>query len=320
MYDFYINDILVNDILEFSYSENLEDVASSFSFTALHDYGITTQNKLNSLKVCEKGKKTPFYFGYITDCEHTAKIDEWQYTGFDVGFYLNKNEVIIQFKNSNISDAIKQLCREYQINPNIVPIFKNSVSKIYKDEVFADILKELLQLEASKGGLKDVYIDCKNGGLEIKEYKLEQNLSTMIANNILLDTNKTLNNISVKNSMQELKNRVIYTNNDEKSVKRVSKTSDTSVKIYGLLTQIETVDTKKSNNLAKLANDKLWELNRETSTITLSMLCDYRVQKGKIIYLDIPKYNLNGTYLIKSVSHTINDHKDYSTISINKRN
>lgn len=317
MYDFYINDILVNDILEFSYSENLEDVASSFSFTALHDYGITTQDKLNNIKVCEKGKKAPFYFGYITDCEHTAKIDEWQYTGFDVGFYLNKNEVIIQFKNENIASAIKRLCRENQIDtvPEL-PTFKSLVSKICKQQTIADIVKELLDLEISKNGLNDVYVDCKNGLLDLKQYKLEQNLSTMIANNILLDSNKTLTDITVKNSIQELKNRVLVTDNSEQNIQSIPANDPKSQKKYGLLTHVEKVDTKKTNNLKKIAQDKLNELNKETQTISISMLCDYRVQKGKTIYLDVPKYNLKGTYLIKSINHVINDHKDYATMEI----
>lgn len=281
MYDFYINDILVNDILEFSYSENLEDVASSFSFTALHDYGITTQDKLNNIKVCEKGKKTPFYFGYITDCEHTAKIDEWQYTGFDVGFYLNKNEVIIQFSNTSIINAIERLCRENLIPAGDIVKFKNSVSKIFKENTISDVLKYLIDLESKKDGIKDVYIDCKNGLLDLKQYKLEQNLSTMIANNILLDSNKTLNNISVKNSIQELKNRVLVTDNSEQSIKSIPADDPKSQSKYGLLTHVEKVDTKKTNNLQKIADEKLAELNKETQTISISMLCDYRVQRVK---------------------------------------
>jgi len=318
MYDFYISDVKVNDLADLTYDENLDDVASSFSFSALHDYGITTNDKLNSFKICEKGKKNAFYCGYITTCEHTSDKNKWNYSGYDVGFYLNKNEVLIQFSNVNIGDAIEKLCSEYQISLKNKPEFKNKVSKIYKDALFSDILKELLQLESDKTGRKNLYIDCKSGNLNIKEYSIEQNLSAKITENFLVNSHETISNISVKNSIEELKNRVIYTDNNEKSTKKMIATDNDSVKCYGLLTQVESIDTSKNNNLQSLAKKKLKELNQVNSEMSLSLLCDYRVAKGKIIDLDVKEYGLNGLYVIISCRHAITSNKDVANISIKK--
>ena len=46
------------------------------------------------------------------------------------------------------------------------------------------------------------------------------------------------------------------------------------------------------------------------------MLGDYRISKGKLIYFDIPRYNLKGTYLITQCKHTITNTKDYVSVSI----
>ena len=49
------------------------------------------------------------------------------------------------------------------------------------------------------------------------------------------------------------------------------------------------------------------------------MLGDYRISKGKILDMNVPEYALNGTYLIKSASHTIDKTKEKIKVSIEKR-
>ena len=322
IYDFYINNKQINDILTINYNESLDDVASSFNFNSLSDFGITSnennKTSLNSFKICEKGKKQPFYFGHITDCEHTTDKYIYNYSGFDVGFYLNKNEIVKQFRKANIGEAIKSMCRDYQIDINLTAKFKNSVSKIYKDEVFSDVLKELIELEKLQGGLKNLYIDCKSGKLNILEYKLEENLSAIISNGILIDSHKTINNINIKHSIQELKNKIIIVDNNEQSIKTISKQNDNSISTYGLLASVESVDTKKTNNLNLLAQKKLEESNRQQEDISLTLLGDYRLGKGKIINLKVEEYKLEGLYLIKSANHKIDKDKDEIDITIKK--
>ena len=323
-YRFTLNNVDITlDILNFSYSESLDDVASSFYFESLRNFNITSTNNagnqvVNILRVFDITTNVLVYLGVITDCEHTTDVNKYSYSGFDVGFYLNKNEVLIQFKNANITDAITLLSRENQINLGNVPRFKTTISKIYKDIVFADILKELLELEKTKGGLRNLYIDCKMGNLRINRYQIEQNLTALIGNGFLINSNNTYSAISVKHSIQELKNRVIYSDNNEKSIKKVLKDSPQSIYTYGLLTAIETVDTNKQNNLTKLANDKLKELNKIKEEINLSLISDYRVSKGKLIDFTINEYGLNGVYLITSAEHIIDSKKETVNVSIER--
>ena len=62
---------------------------------------------------------------------------------------------------------------------------------------------------------------------------------------------------------------------------------------------------------------KLNELNKATTTMSLSMLADYRVAKGKLIELDVKEYGLKGLYLITQCKHTIKN-KDLASITIEK--
>lgn len=323
-YKFILNDKDITDkLLNVSYSENLDDVASSFSFSCLADYDITSLNsagkeRINTLKMYAQNQTSPFYVGVVTDYEHTTDVNVFNYSGFDVGFYLNKNEVIKQFKNANIGKAIDSLCSEYNISVSR-PEFKATVSKIYKDVIFADILKEFLELEKVKSGNDDLYIDCKNGKLNISQYSVEQNLTALIGNGFMVASDRTYNNCSVKKSVKDLKNRIIYSDNNEKSVKRVSVSNGDSVSTYGLLTAIETVDTNKNNNLKSLANAKLNELNKVKTEISKSLIADYRVSKGKLIDFTNTDYGLNGIYLVKTADHEITATAETVKVSIEKR-
>lgn len=321
-YKFLLNNTdITNGILNFSYTENLEDVATSFNFSSLEDFDITSnvngKDVLNQISIIDKDTNTTCYIGYIFDVEHTVDKRKYNYSGFDVGVYLNKNEVIKQFKNANIGDAIEALCGEYQVNWASKPTFKANVSKIYKDVVFADILKEFLELEKTKGGNDNLYIDCKQGKLNILEYQLEPNLSSLIANHIQVNSHDSIADVRTTKSILELKNRVIYSNDDAKSVFQVKEENTNSIAKYGLLTTVETIDTNKNNNLKQLAKTKLNELDKITETYSIGkMLGDYRVGKGKLIRLTVQEYGLIGYYLIKSTSHNIDNKKEIINLGL----
>ena len=197
-----------------------------------------------------------------------------------------------------------------------IPAFQNKIAKIYKDTAFADILKELLQLEADRGGKRNIYIDCKNGSLNILNYQREPYLSALIANSISVSSHDTINNVKVSKSIQEMKNRVVYTDNNEKSVYSVIADDAKNISSYGLLQTVEKVDTNKENNLSKLAKDKLNELNKITEKYELSLIGDYKISKGKLVDFKISKYNIDDSFIIKSASHNIDSCKETVNITM----
>ncbi len=137
-------------------------------------------------------------------------------------------------------------------------------------------------------------------------------------NLISVSSHDTINNVKVTKSIQDLKNSVYYTDNDEKSLKYITSEDKKSIAQYGLLRSIEKVDTNKENNLKKLADDKLAELNKVKETYEGSMLGDYRISKGKIIDLNIKDYDMIGTYLIKAVNHSIDNSKEIISYTLEK--
>ena len=46
------------------------------------------------------------------------------------------------------------------------------------------------------------------------------------------------------------------------------------------------------------------------------MISNFRLQKGKKIYLNIKDYNIEGVYLVKTASHTIDSKKEVVNITV----
>ena len=84
------------------------------------------------------------------------------------------------------------------------------------------------------------------------------------------------------------------------------------------MTEIETVDTNKNNNLQELANNKLQELNKVKEERSLELLGDYRISKGKLNDFTNSDYGLSGVYLVTSATHEINNERELVKVSISE--
>ena len=323
---------ITENILQFNYTENLKDVASSFDFTAFNISEYLKENKTHTIDVEDANTGENAYHGYILDTEQTKAHDLLKYSGFDAGFYLNNNQIVKQARGAEIGKFIVEICNENDINLKTkivngevvkdIPFFTSRITKMYKGEILGDVLKELIQYEKDNGSLKDVYIDCKHGFLTFPQYTPETDLQTIIANNITVDSSKTLTNMLVKHSISELKTRVAYTTNDDKDESKKffpqDAKKDEHCKKYGVLTVVEKIDSLNATDLEKTANDKLIELRREKEHIELSLMGTYKYQKGKYISLDIPEYKIKGDYLITDISHKITQAKEVVSMTFDR--
>lgn len=119
--------------------------------------------------------------------------------------------------------------------------------------------------------------------------------------------------------MEDLKNRVIVTDNaSDKITKRVTLSDANSISKYGLLQHIEEVDTDNKINFNQIAKNKLAELNKLKITVDLSMLGDYRMRKGVVMPVNNERLQIDGDFLIKSSRHSISDNKEIVTVNLER--
>lgn len=319
-------------ILEFNYSEDLNDVASPFDFTSLENFGLTENEKTNTIDITDRYTGEHVYHGYILENERQKDKNVYSYTGFDAGYYLNNNEIVKQARNDAVGQFIVTICGENDINLKTktvngkevknIPPFTSRIAKMYKGEIFGEVLKELIQYEKDYGSLKDVYIDCKHGYLDFPQYTIEPTLQGIITNNIAIDSTKTIKDVSFKRSIKDLKTRVAYTtNNDKDEFKKYypeNYKSDSYCKKYGVLTSVHKVESLNASDIKDTMENKLKELFVEKQHIELSLIGDYRFQKGKYITLPIKEYSITGDFLISNVSHKITREYEDVTLKFDK--
>jgi len=311
MYKFLINGEDVPNIISPEWSDDLENFSIPFSFSTCEYYEIGSLFQI----VSETGDDV--LSGIITDFEQ-SNPNAFTYSGYDCGFYINQNEIIEQLKQIKISDAIKKLCENYSIPVGEIPEMSATVTEIFKDKKLSDVLSQLIKYAVEKGCIKDVYCTCARGKFEILPYETIVDLTGTNGGFSVL-SQKTINSPSVKVSMQELRNRVIVADDNEKSQKRVVVEDAESISKYGLLQEVETIDTSKTNNIEKIATGKLTTLNKLSKSISMSMLGDYRMHKGVIMPIDCEQIGVKGDFLITSSKHTIDGNVEHVAVNLQMR-
>lgn len=311
-YDFLINGKQAERLTNIEWSDDLDNYANSFTFASSDIYQVGSSFEI---KPINKDGALKFI---ITDFEQ-GDANIFRYSGFDCGFYINQNEIIKQFRNAKISDALKILCNDFGIPVGTIPNISATVKEIFKDKKLSNVFNDLLKLAKDKGSIKDVYFTCARGKFEVLPYKKVNNLTGEMGSMFAIASEGTINAPSIKVSMQDLRNRVLIADNTDK-VKKIIKAEDSSsIKKYGLLQEVETVDTAKTNNLARIASNRLKELNKLSKTISMTMLGDYRMHKGVIMPIDCAKFGIKGDFLIKSSRHLISGIREDVAVTLEMR-
>lgn len=304
-----VNGEIIPHVSGVEWSDDLSNAADTISFST------DEQIEPGAVFALLYGENTVLT-GIITEYTQNEP-NRFIYGGYDFGFYLNKNSIIKQFNGITITDAIKRLCSDFSIPTGSVASLSSTVRKIYKGETISDVFNELLELNTAKTGEDCYYYTCYDGTFNLKKYELNEELTGYSGEAFTIDSTKTIASPSVSVSMEDLKNKVIITDNKSDTVSKLVTVSDSSsISKYGLLQHIEKVDPEKENNLTTIAKTKLAELNKLKTTIDLTMLGDYRMRKGVIMPIECERLQLDGDYLIKSSKHSIDSMKETVTVSL----
>ena len=86
-----------------------------------------------------------------------------EYSGYDFAWYLNKSETIYQAKKVSAEKAIR-LCKRFDVPIGELPNMPTTISKLYKDMVVSDILKDILKKVKNETGPGYLW-KCEKGKL-----------------------------------------------------------------------------------------------------------------------------------------------------------
>ncbi len=312
LYKIMVDDEEIQNCGNLSWNDDIETIATEFSFDSTSE--IETGSKL-LIANGTTGKEV--LRGIITD-KQKNKNKSFSYSGFDYGFYLNKNEVIIQFNKVKIDAAIKQLCTKVGVPCGNICSINAYVTKIYKDNTVSDIIIELLEMASKKTGSKYIF-SCQCGKLEIVDTMQVCESKYELAQGFLMPLNDTLGNITYSETIQGLKNSITLVDTKEKSTFIVANAKDNeSIKKFGLLGQIESVDKDDKTLKNIIVQNMLKELNKITISISVEMLGTDDFKKGSILSLDYPEFKVSGNYYAKNTKHAIKNKNHFVSAELVK--
>lgn len=287
---------------DLSWKESEDSLGADFSFScpfSPYDDEYNKLLKVGSVVVVYMGSKE-ILRGIIT----TANFDG-SYSGYDFCWYLNKSEEILQLKKVAADKAIKDLLKKYGVPAGNIPKLATSISKLYKDEVVSDILRDILKRVKHETG-KGYRLEMNQGKLDIVEkgsIHIEPTYTDDLGSRKkITDTAE----ISGSRSIENLVNRVIVAGTDD-SKKQIKATAEDSKSIskYGLITQVETEDNLNEAKARNKAEKILKENDKVTVSFAADMMGSADVKPCRRLYFENKAYGLKGWYKVVSCTHSI---------------
>lgn len=307
-YKLYANNVDITGLAGgLTWSSDVDTLGQSLSFSVPFDKdGALLPKAFINVgdKVALRYKSEDVFFGVVVDENRNGK-SPIGITCFDLAFYLNENNITIQFNDITAKQAIEELCKKVGIKCNIakIPI---KIKNIYKSQVVSEILKDILKTCEEQSGIK---------------YRFEMRSDTLVVfhwKDIKVNANvEWISNPTRKRSLSGMKNRIEIVSGDEKTTKVLAKVDDTrNISKYGLLTQSQTIDEKEEGKAKTVAANLLKELNKIQEEGSVALIGNYEARAGRLITLNEPVTGLQGDFLIKSASHTLNNGIHLMTLNL----
>lgn len=285
-------------------ADNLDGLSVSLTFDIAVNpddrYWPKTNIVAGDKVVFTNGGKAVFS-GIITDMSQNSRYAK-SYTANDYGWYLNKNEVVVQFRKMIASDAIKKLCNDFGVPVGAICSLPTKISKVYNGDTLSDCIKDIIkQTEADQG--KSYRMELRDNKLYVEPYSdLVVRASFKPAANLApFDPTRYPADERSSESIADMANVTKVVSASEQSAQIIGKAQDSaSVARYGMLQKVEQAEQKDSAQAGNLAKNLLLELNKVTKTKTVKLLGDDKVRSGRILY------HQGVAYLVTSCTHTYN--------------
>ena len=229
----------------------------------------------------------------------------------DFGFYLNKNDIVIQFKNKSVSECIKQLFTRMGIVLGGICDMPANVKGMYIKNV-NEVIKELIKIQQDNDG-KKYYYELRAEKIYVFKLPTEPiNYIFKPAINVgQFDvTDKDAHSRGkYSHSIEDMKNAVVAEVNSKTSGEMPEKQfivrDEESIKKYGLLTENYSVNSDKAGSIQELAKNELKEKNKLKKEFSMDFIGHDNARAGRVMHIIDEYLGIDGNYRIKSVSHKI---------------
>ncbi|WP_129599802.1 XkdQ/YqbQ family protein [Anaerophilus nitritogenes] len=246
--------------------------------------------------------KDEIFRGIVVSEERNGR-GKINYSCFDCAFYLNKSKAVYQFNKTTGKKAIEKILNDFSIPIGSIAPISTVINKIYNDKAVSEIIEDILDI-AHKSTQTKYRMEMRAGKLYIeKQQELEVQGTFQLAQNIQhYDVSSAISTSSRKRSIEEMKNSIQVISDDHLIV---TEKKEKLIQEYGLLQDVVSIEKKDKIQAKNIANNMLKELGKIFEENSVEMLGDDGVRAGRTIKIQEPITGICGKYLIKNVTHTV---------------
>lgn len=229
----------------------------------------------------------------------------------DFGFYLNKNEVVVQFKDKSVSECLKELFYKVGISIGSICDMPAKVNAVYIKNV-NEIIKELIELQKGNDG-KKYYYELRGKDIYVFQLSNEPIRYTFkpAINVAAFDvTDKDAHSRGkYTHSIENMKNHIIAkvsSKGDDKlpSQQFIAK-DNTNISKYGMLSEVYSINSDESDNIQHLAENELKQKNTVSRELSMDFIGHDKARPGRVMHIRDEYLGIDDNYRIESVSHKV---------------
>ena len=190
-----------------------------------------------------------------------------------------------------------------------MPKLTTAISKLYKDMTISDIIKSILSEVHDETGksyrmemTKGKFCIRRSGYIKIKPKYVDE-LGEKVSCTKACSVTGT-------RSIEDMRNQIIIAGTGDKKAQIKATVKDSkSIKKYGLLSQVETVEKTNQAKAKQKGKNLLKKLNKNTVSFTCEMPGSTIIRAGRKIYFNRPEAGIKGWYKVKSATHNVSEGK-----------
>lgn len=232
------------------------------------------------------------------------------YSCYDGGFYISRNETIAQAKKENPLEFLKRVFKAYGVEVSTYDEPKKQgliIEEDYIDYALSEIVEDVFKLILAKGGgnyfLKTIptstgwSIEFRRKDLRTPKNFLIYGTDENIFDNISDDATDTTDYTGISNSIKLL--------NDKTDDVRARAKNEESIRIFGLMESIETLDPDSPKDADAQAQNFLKESEKPEREIQFSIRGNFKIRTFDVVEVD--NNFLKGTFEIVSISQRMSN-------------
>lgn len=229
----------------------------------------------------------------------------------DYGFYLNKNDVVIQIKDKSVSECLKELFAKVNIPVGEICDMPAKVNGVYIKNV-NEVIKELIKIQQDNDS-KKYYYEFRGKDIYVFQLPTEPidyifkptiNVSAFDVTN-----KKAHSRGKYTHSIENMRNKVTAVINSKTTgnlpAVEYTVSDDANIKKYGLLAENYTVNSDDLENIKTLASNELKEKNIINRELSMDFIGHDNARPGRVMHIEDEYLCIDDYFRIKSVNHKI---------------